>query len=112
MVRVRHMLDHGREAVEMVRGRSRADLDTDRMLNLALVRLTEVVGEASRRVPEDFRRRHTQVPWRDIADLRNRLIHGYETVDFDTLWSVVQKDLPLLIDQLEAIVAEEGQTTR
>lgn len=112
MVRVRHMLDHGREAVEMVRGRSRADLDTDRMLNLALVRLTEVVGEASRRVPEDFRRRHTHVPWRDIADLRNRLIHGYETVDFDTLWSVVQKDLPLLIDQLEAIVAEEGQTTR
>ena len=108
MVRVRHMLDHGREAVEMARGHSRADLDTDRMLNLALVRLTEVIGEASRRVPEDFRSRHTQVPWRDIADLRNRLIHGYETVDFDTLWSIIQKDLPLLIDQLEAIIAEEG----
>ena len=96
----------------MARGRSRADLDTDRMLNLALVRLTEVIGEASRRVPEDFRRRHNQVPWRDISDLRNRLIHGYETVDFDTLWSVIQKDFPLLIDQLEAVVAEEGQATR
>ena len=108
MVRVHHMLDHGREAVEMARGRSRADLDTDRMLNLALVRLAEVIGEASRRVPEDFRCRHPQVPWRDIADLRNRLIHAYEAVDFDTLWSIIQKDPPLLIDQLEAIIAEEG----
>ena len=108
MVRVHHMLDHGREAVEMARGRSRADLDTDRMLNLALVRLAEVIGEASRRVPEDFRCRQPQVPWRDIADLRNRLIHAYEAVDFDTLWSIIQKDPPLLIDQLEAIIAEEG----
>ena len=108
MVSVHHMLDHGREAVEMARGRSRVDLDADRMLNLALVRLMEVIGEASRRVPEDFRCRHEQVPWRDIADFRNRLIHAYESVDFDTLWSIIQKDLPLLIDQLEAIIAEKG----
>ena len=47
LMRVRHMLDHAREAVAMVRGRSRADLDTDRQLNLALVRLVEVVGEGA-----------------------------------------------------------------
>lgn len=63
MVRVRHMLDHAREAVEMVRGRSRLDLDTDRQLNLALVRLMEVVGEAAARVPEEFRQRHQSIPW-------------------------------------------------
>ena len=52
---VRHMLDHAEEALNMVRGRSREDLDGDRMLNLALVRLVKVVGEASRHLPEEFR---------------------------------------------------------
>jgi uncharacterized protein with HEPN domain len=100
------MLDHAREAVEMVRNRSRTDLDSDRMLNLALVRLMEVVGEAATRVPEEFRSRHPQIPWRDMADLRNRLIHGYDTVNFDILWAIIQDDLPPLIKQLEAIVEE------
>ena len=55
LIHVHHMLDHAREAVEMVRYRTRADLDTDRMLNLALVRLMEVVGEAAAQIPEEFR---------------------------------------------------------
>lgn len=76
IVRVHHMLDHSREAVEMVRNRSRTDLDTDRMLNLALVRLMEIVGEAAAQIPEEFRSCYPQVPWRDVADLRNRLIHA------------------------------------
>lgn len=62
IVRVHHMLDHAREAVEMAQGRSRAELDTDRMLNLSLVRLVEVVGEAASRVPEEFRALHPDVP--------------------------------------------------
>ena len=58
------MLDSAREAVEMTIERSRADLDRDRMLNLALVRLVEVVGEAASGVPEEFRARYLNVPWR------------------------------------------------
>ena len=107
MVRLRHMLDYSWEAVEMARNRSRTDLDTDRMLNLALVRLMEIIGEAATRVPEEFRSRHPQVPWRDVADLRHRLIHGYDTVNFDILWTIVQHDLPPLIAQLEAIIEQE-----
>jgi uncharacterized protein with HEPN domain len=106
MVRVHHMLDHSREAVEMTRGRTRADLDRDRLLNLALVQLVEVIGEAASRVPEEFRSRHPQVPWRQTVGMRNRLIHGYDTVNFDILWTIIQEDLPPLIEQLEAIVRE------
>ena len=106
MVRVHHMLDHSREAVEMTQGRTRADLDRNRLLNLALVRLVEVIGEAASRVPEEFRSRHPQVPWRQTMGMRNRLIHGYDTVNFDILWTIIQEDLPPLIEQLEAIVRE------
>ncbi len=102
------MLDHAREAVEMARGRFRVDLDTDRQMNLALVRLMEVIDEAATRVPEDFHRRYPEVPWRDVADLRNRLIHGYDTIDFDRLWTIIKQDLPPLIEQLEAIVRERS----
>ncbi len=103
-VRVRHMLDHAREAVEMTRGRARADLNTDRQLGLALTRLMEIVGEAAARVPEDFRRQHPSIPWQDIADLRNRLIHGYDSVNLDVLWAIIEQDLPPLIAELQTVV--------
>lgn len=102
--RVENMLDHAREAADLARGRSRADLDTDRVFNLALTRLLEIVGEAAARVSEPTRNQHLHIPWQAIAGMRNRLIHGYDEVDFDVLWDVVQNDLPSLIADLQAIV--------
>ena len=86
----------------MAQGRTRADLDSDRQFNLALVRLLEIVGEAANRVPIDQRTRFPQVPWLLIVGLRNRLIHGYDEVDFDVLWQIVSNDLAALIKVLEA----------
>ncbi len=87
-LRLRHMLDHdhAKEAVAMMRGRSRGDLDTERQLNLSPVRLLEIVGEAAGRVPAEERAHHPDIPWPEIVGLRNRLIHGYDSVDFDILW--------------------------
>jgi uncharacterized protein with HEPN domain len=107
LVRVHHMLDYAREAVSMVASRERDALDTDRMLSLALVRLMEIVGEAASRLPDEFRSRYPQVPWRDISDLRNRLIHGYDTVNLDVLWTIAHDDFPPLIEQLERILEAE-----
>lgn len=70
------MLDHAREAMSHARGRSRQDLESDRLLALGLVRLLEVVGEAAARVPENVRAKHPDIPWQEIVGLRNRLIHG------------------------------------
>ena len=104
---LRHMLDHAREAVQLVRARSRADLDSDRLFNLAMTRLLEIIGEAGGRVTQATRDRHPQVPWSQIVGLRNRLIHGYDEVDFDILWAIVQTDLPPLVAHLEAILGED-----
>ena len=76
------------------------------MLNLALVRLMEVVGEAATRIPEEFKSRYPEIPWRRITGLRNRLAHGYDTVDFDILWDIIQDEIPSLIGHLEAAVSE------
>jgi len=100
-IRLLHMLDHAREAVAIARGRTRAELDSDRQLNLSLVRLLEIVGEAASRVPAEERARHAEIPWPEIVGLRNRLIHGYDSVDFDILWQIINDDLPPLIAGLE-----------
>jgi uncharacterized protein with HEPN domain len=107
LLRVTHMRDHAREAVEMAGERKRDDLDQDRMLNLALVRLIEVIGEATTRVPLAFRERYPDVPWQQIVGMRNRLVHGYDSVDFDILWTIIQDDLPALIVQLNNILSKE-----
>ena len=100
------MLDHTVEAVEIAKDRNRQDLDTDRQLNLALVRLLEVAGEAAARVSEETRNRHPQIPWPEIISLRNRLIHGYDAVDFDILWTVVHDDLPPLVEELKSVIED------
>jgi uncharacterized protein with HEPN domain len=103
-VRLRHMLDHAREAVSLVARKERGDLDTDRVLQLALVRLIEIVGEAARRVSEETQTRHPQIPWPQVISTRNRLVHGYDFVDHDILWETITDDLPALIAQLEQII--------
>jgi uncharacterized protein with HEPN domain len=101
------MLDHALEAVAMIKGKTRADLNKDRQLNLALVRLLEIIGEAATRVPKEEQARYADISWSEIVSLRNRLIHGYDTVDFDILWQIVSQDLPKLIESLTKVLGEE-----
>jgi len=101
------MLDHAREAVALAQGKSRADLDRDRLLELALVRLLEIVGEAASRIPSEDCVRYPEIPWPQIVSLRNRLIHGYDAVDLDILWQIIEYDLQPLIAAREVILAQE-----
>jgi uncharacterized protein with HEPN domain len=101
----RQMLEHAREVRDLCAGRTRKDLDEDRLLNLAIVRLLEIIGEAAARVSDEARATHAEIPWREVVGLRNRLIHGYDEVDFDVLWSIIEKDLPPFVAALEPIVA-------
>ena len=98
---LQQMLDHAREAVNMIAGKERADLDRERMLELALIRLVEIIGEAAARVSPEGRIRYPLIPWREVIGMRNRLVHGYDSVDLDVLWDTVELDLPPLIIELE-----------
>ena len=107
-VSLRQMLEHAQEAFDMAEGRDRADLDTDRMFNLAMTRLIEIVGEAAGRVTRETQQQYDQIPWAEIVGLRNRLIHGYDAVNLDILWQIIQADLPPLIAQLKGILGDAG----
>ena len=103
-IRLHHMLDHAREAVALTAGKTRSDLDQDRTLNLALVRLLEIVGEAASRTPKEERQNHPEIDWPQIVGLQNRLIHGYDFFDFDLLWHIITDDLPPPIVRLQEIL--------
>jgi len=103
-VRLRHMLDSASEAFELIRDKSRADLDTNRVLSLALVRLLEIVGEAANKVNASTRKEIPDIPWSQIVSLRHRLIHGYDTIDMDILWKILTADLPDLIKQITKVI--------
>ena len=100
-VALNHMLDHAREAVSLIAGKTRGDLGSERMLELSLTRLVEIIGEAAGRVSKQRQAQLQTIPWQEIMGMRNRLIHGYDSVDLDVLWDTVELDLPPLIDELQ-----------
>lgn len=110
VIRLRHMLDATRKAVEFSKDRQRSDLETDELLALAIVRLIEVIGEAASKIEPDIYERYPDIPWRSIIGARNRFIHGYDDIDHDIVWSIVVNDLPPLAEQLaQAIEGEESR---
>lgn len=103
LVRLHHMLDYSREAVLMSKGKTAEELSKDRQLGLALTHLVELIGEAASKVPSEIQFQYPFIPWPKVVGTRNRLIHGYDYVDYDILWDTITNDLPLLIEELEKI---------
>lgn len=93
---LRHMLAEI-DFLQEVRGRAtRESLDHDGTLQRAVSRSIEIIGEASKQMPTTFRDDHPEVPWKMIAGMRDRLIHGYFAVDYDIVWNVIETKLPEL----------------
>lgn len=106
-----HMLEAARQIQAYTRDRSASDFLADRMLQDAVIRNIEVLGEAARRVLEvlpDAEARFPSVPFTAIYAMRNQLAHGYFSVDLDLVWSVIERDIPPLKQELER-AAQQAQ---
>lgn len=99
-----HMRDALLEVREFVREEDHASFLSNRMVQNAVIRSFEVVGEAARRVSPEFREAHPEVPWRLMGDFRNRLIHGYFALDLEIIWKTATEDAPMLLARIEGLV--------
>lgn len=101
------LIDIERAAKRILRyinGISRAELETnDEKVSAILYQIT-IIGEATKRLSPKIRQQHPEIPWRDIAGIRDILVHEYDQVDLDVIWDVVQSKLPELLVLIEPLL--------
>jgi len=107
LVRMKHMLDHAREAVELLGDMSQEDLAKHRERQLALTRLIEIVGEAANKISPEDQACYPQLPWREAIGMRHVIAHGYDIVEYTIIWDTVRNNLPPLIEQLREVLDNE-----
>ena len=106
---LRHALDEMTYLVERTQGLTQDRFLQDATLQRAFVRSLEIIGEAVKNVPDDFRQRYGYIDWRAIAGMRDRLIHGYFGVDYDIVWDVVIHKVPILRQEIQQILENEDK---
>jgi len=98
------MLDAARRVAAKVDGKTIGDFQTDDNLQLAVVHLIQVIGEAASRVSAAIREENSTLPWDAVIGMRNRLVHDYGNVDYSIVWRVAVEEIPKLISVLAQIV--------
>ena len=101
---IKHILEAAEKSIAFLSNHTRENLEEDEKLALSIIRLLEIVGEAANQVSEDYKTKHSNIPWRNMIGLRNRLIHGYFDVDLDIVWDTVKSDLPPVVKQLRQLI--------
>jgi len=98
---------HIKECIEKIlkatHSTTREDLKNNEVLFAALVRWIEIIGEATKYVPDEIVNAYPQIPWKEMAGMRDIVVHDYDDVDTDEIWNVVQRDIPLLKRELDKI---------
>jgi uncharacterized protein with HEPN domain len=106
------ILDAMNKAEMFVVGMSYEQFENDLRTHYAVTRALEIVGEATRRLADSFREQYPDVPWRDMAGMRDRIIHGYDNVNLRIVWDVVKQDIPQVRPLIEQILMDlEDQST-
>lgn len=104
-----HMRQAASDACAFVEGMDKASFDTDKRTQQAVVMSLIVLGEAATKIMEsnaDFAQTHTQIPWRSMRGMRNRMAHGYFEINLDVVWDTVRTALPALLQQLSQLPSE------
>lgn len=101
------MREAARLILSFTEGENYASFTQNKLVQSAVERQLEIVGEAARYVSAPFRRQHAEIPWRKIVGLRNILAHEYGEIRIDRIWVVVEKDVPELIEKLNRLIPED-----
>ena len=104
---LRHMLDEISYIGSVVSTVDEESFISDQTLKRSFVRSIEIIGEAARKIPADFRAKHSDIDWKRISGMRDKLIHDYFGVDYHLVWDVAKNKLPELKWQITQIIANE-----
>lgn len=105
-LRIRHMLDAIRECRDFVSGMDFATFCADSRTLKAVVWNIATIGEAAGKIPADVQERYPAVPWADMRGMRNHIVHGYDRIDPEIVWTVITVELPPLSAELERVLVE------
>ena len=103
---VEDILDGMNKAEALLEGVSYSQFESDFRINFAVVRALEIIGEATKRLPEELRQKYPDIPWKGMAGMRDRIIHGYDNVDLEIVWDVVKRDIPEIKPKIERILID------
>ncbi len=103
---LKDILENMRFAMELTEGMDYDRFTQERNTHYAVIRCIEIVGEASKHIPENIQVKYSGIPWKKMAGMRDKLIHFYMGIDFEIVWIVVKKDFPSLIFPIERILSE------
>ncbi len=105
---VRDMLESAEKALSFVCGMSFDEFAKDDKTQFAVLRALEIIGDAAKKIPKDLRTTYAEIPWREIAGMRDKLVHDYIGVNLSVVWRTLQDDLPPLVAQLENLLKDFG----
>ncbi len=94
------------EVEEFTKGMTFEEFINDKKTTNAVIRSLEVMGEATKKIPPEIRKKYPEIPWKYIAGMRDKLIHEYHGVDLEIVWEVVKKEIPPLKPKFEEILME------
>jgi uncharacterized protein with HEPN domain len=106
---LRHILDEINYVEGIASGINEDRFLSDQTLKRSFVRSIEIIGEATKKIPADFRAKHNDIDWKRFAGMRDKLIHDYFGVDYSIVWDVVISKLPELKQKITQIIEGEGQ---
>jgi len=95
-VYLNHILDSIHQIEEYTEGLNKKEFLAKRLVQDGTIRQIEIIGEATKNVSEPLKERYSHIPWKEVAGMRDKLIHNYFGVDIDAVWDVVKKDIPVL----------------